>query len=302
MDKFIERLTSESQLIERKFKANTYSFTRYKERLLLRGASREPRQISIPTVRDRLTLRSLCQLMHDHAPASKGYSPHAVVDQVIQCVSDSTPTCKFVRIDVRDFFPSIVHSKLEAALRREGIEKPVRHLAMAAVGTATGRAEINERGVPQGLSISGALASIYLCSLDKKFKERFTNYFRYVDDILCIVEAEDEKDVIRSISRSLNSLGLKVHELGTEGKTEIRDISEGIEFLGYAISPNSVSVRESSYRRMFGNLLKVITDYKYRRKTKRTLFRLNLKITGCIVDGKRRGWLMFFPEPKICHN
>ncbi|KZX51436.1 hypothetical protein A3711_10220 [Erythrobacter sp. HI00D59] len=294
MEKFIERLPSESEIIERKFQNGTYKFTRYKERLLLRGADREPRQISIPTVRDRLTLRSLCQLLHDKEPASKGYSPHAVVDQVIKCVSQGPSSHQFVRIDVRNFYPSIVHTKLESALKRSKIDPLVRTLAMSAVKTATGKAEENVRGVPQGLSISGALSGVYLKSLDEKFRSRFDNYFRYVDDILCVVDKREARRVIESITKSLNSLGLTIHEEGIAGKTEIRGLDKGIDFLGYHITSQTVSVRESSFKRMFSNLLKVITDYRYRRSVDRTLFRLNLKITGCIVDGKRRGWLMFF--------
>lgn len=292
--KFIERIIGESELIERKVLADTYHFTRYKERLLLRGAVRPPRQISIPTVRDRLTLRALCQLFHDKAPASKGFSPHAVVDQVITAVRHGSDARKFVRIDVQNFFPSIVHSKLEVALKREGIEDLVRSLAMAAVKTGTGKEINSDRGVPQGLSVSGALSSIYLASLDKKLRNRFGSYFRYVDDILCIVDNGAEKTTMKSISRSLNSLGLVIHPLNVEGKTEICPLEEGVEFLGYRICPTGVSVRDSSYKRMFTNLLKVITDFRYRKLRRRTLFRLNLKITGCIVDGKRRGWLMFF--------
>ena len=47
---------------------------------------------------------------------------------------------------------------------------------------------------------------------------------------------------------------------------------------------------------MFTNALRVLTDYRYKQKLSPLLFRLNLKITGCIVDGKRRGWLMFFAQ------
>lgn len=45
---------------------------------------------------------------------------------------------------------------------------------------------------------------------------------------------------------------------------------------------------------MYKNLLKVLTDFRYSYQIRRMIFRLNLKITGCIVDGKRRGWMMFF--------
>jgi hypothetical protein len=48
---FEKRLEEEAAFIEKKVRQNAYRFTSFKERLILRGADREPRQISIPTVR-----------------------------------------------------------------------------------------------------------------------------------------------------------------------------------------------------------------------------------------------------------
>lgn len=292
---FLPNLTEECAIIERKVGNGTYRFTTFKERLLLRGSDREPRQISIPTLRDRLALRALCQLLHTVEPASVGYSPHTVVDQVVSAIREGDQTRTFVRIDVRNFFPSIIHERLRSALVRHGIEPVPLDVAMKAVATATGAsAGANARGIPQGLSISGALAAIYLLDFDRRQADRFPSYFRYVDDILCIVPADEARSTLRQVSRSLNSIGLTVHAEGVAGKTELKPISAGIDFLGYSISNECVSVKDASYRRMFKNILKVLTDFRYRRSAERTKFRLNLKITGCIVDGKRRGWLMFF--------
>ncbi|EPM7908711.1 RNA-dependent DNA polymerase, partial [Vibrio alginolyticus] len=36
-----------------------YNFTRYKEKLISKGANKHPRQIAIPTLRDRITLKAL---------------------------------------------------------------------------------------------------------------------------------------------------------------------------------------------------------------------------------------------------
>jgi len=89
---------------------------------------------------------------------------------------------------------------------------------------------------------------------------------------------------------------LKPHPLGTPGKTEEKRIAEGVDYLGYRISKDSVSVRPSSYKRMFGNLLKVLTSFRFSKSIEKTLFKLNLRITGCFIDGRRRGWLMFFSQ------
>ena len=292
---FSERIIEESEIIERKALNQSYNYTNFKERLLLRGSNREPRQISIPTVRDRLTLRALCNVLHATEPASTGSSPHAVVDAVVQAIREVQDGYSFVRIDVQNFFPSIVHKKLDQALNRTSLETFAKSLCAKAVRTPTGSGDAaNARGVPQGLSISGALASIYMRRFDERMAGRFPYFYRYVDDILCLCPTTDAEATLRSISRSLNANGLKAHKLGVSGKTEIFPIDEGVDFLGYRLSREQVSIRKSSYDRMFRNVLKVITDYRYRQDPERTLFRLNLKISGCKVDNKRRGWMMFF--------
>ena len=295
--RFSEILDDEIQLIERKVLSNTYHFTAFKERLILRGAYREPRQISIPTVRDRLTLRALCQVLHTYVPKSVGPSPHSLVREVVSAIRNDSQHQLFVRIDVKNFFPAILHHRLETELSHHGIDERMRQLCMNAIKTPTGdKSSPNERGVPQGLSISGALASAFMLRFDVLHQRRIRHFFRYVDDILIICPASAAESELKYVSSSLSRRGLKAHALGTEGKTEIRPVSEGIDFLGYHISIGQVSIRKSSFQRMFRNVLKVITDYRYRRDADRTLFRLNLKISGCQMEGKRRGWMMFFSQ------
>lgn len=294
--RFQESLIAESALIEKKIKSGTYSFTTFKERLILRGPERCPRQISIPTVRDRLTLRAVCQVLHTFQPATIGHSPHALVSGVVKSIRDGDQSQKsFVRVDVRDFFPSLSHSILRRELSHFKFTKTISDLCMQAASTPTGQTnKAPTRGVPQGLSVSGALAALYMLRFDSKQVEIGQSYFRYVDDILLICDSKDADENLKKIGRKLKSRGLIIHNKGVAGKTEISPVSDGVDFLGYRISIDKVSIRSSSFHRMFKNILKVITDYRYRRDESKLIFRLNLKITGCRVDGKRRGWMMFF--------
>jgi hypothetical protein len=196
---------------------------------------------------------------------------------------------------VKDFFPSVSHAILRREIRHFAFAEKLEALCLQAIGTPTGSAEgPNTKGIPQGLSVSGALSALYMIRFDRNQLTRNAHYFRYVDDILIICETKDADDTLKKIGRSLSSRGLIIHKKGVVGKTEISPVGDGIDFLGYRISVDSVSIRKSSYRRMFKNILKVITDYRYRRDINRLIFRLNLKITGCTVDARRRGWMMFF--------
>lgn len=293
---FQAKLDDEASLIEKRFLSGSYRFTTYKERLILRGPARAPRQISIPTVRDRLTLRALCQVLHTFVPETRGISPHAMVKDVVRVIRAGDQDSKvFLRIDVKDFFPSVAHPILNRELRGFDLTSNVRDLCMAAIRTPTGdKAAEALRGVPQGLSISGALAALYMLKFDASQRARGRAYFRYVDDILFVCEKNEAEYLLQEVGRKLKARGLLIHPKGVAGKTEISPVSDGIDFLGYSICIDRVSIRKSSYNRMFKNILKVITNYRYRKNVSRLLFRLNVKITGCIVDNGRRGWMMFF--------
>lgn len=298
INRFAELLVAEAVLIARKVAEGTYRFTSFKERLILRGADRPPRQISIPTVRDRLTLRALCQVLHAHKTETIGAPPHALVKAVAEEIRSGDQNNKmFVRIDVKDFFPSISHQILHRELSHFGFAEEICKLCMRAISTPTGGVtELSSKGIPQGLSISGALAALYMLRFDARRRHENIAYFRYVDDILLICLKCDADDLYKRLGRTLRSRGLIIHPKGVAGKTEISPVSDGVDFLGYRISVDEISVRSSSFKRMFRNLFKVITDYRYRGDAENLIFRLNLKITGCIVDSRRRGWMMFFSQ------
>ncbi|MDT7536075.1 RNA-directed DNA polymerase [Sphingobium sp. SA2] len=229
-------------------------------------------------------------------PAHHANHAAAVPAVVISTKTAGSSRCPaLVRLDVMNFFPSIVHSRMLTELDKAGVEKFAINLCEKAISTATGDSQSNNViGVPQGLSVSGALSSIYMTNFDKIQIAKNQNYYRYVDDILLICEPISAEQSLFRMRRSLSRIGLKVHPLGKAGKTEIRSSNEGIDFLGYHITKEKVSIRTSSYQKMFKNILKVITDFRYRNDINKLIFRINLKITGCKIDSKKYGWMIFF--------
>src|SRR5258708_623262 len=61
--KFDEVAGREITVISRKVFEDTYHFTRYREKLILKGAKSLPREISIPKVRDKLVLRAMTEAL-----------------------------------------------------------------------------------------------------------------------------------------------------------------------------------------------------------------------------------------------
>lgn len=297
---FERKLNDEIGLIIQKVNRRKYSFTRYRAKLISKGAFRNPRLVSIPTFRDRVTLRALNNIIAEVFHESRILRPHIYVKGIRRNLSNMGSEMSFVRVDIEDFFPSIEHPKLLQVIRRRIRKKEILSILETAIRTPTIGREPNERGIPQGLSISNILASAFLSDLDIKYQSLDLDYYRYVDDILIICRTELALGIFKNIEFDLIKKGLNCHPLGAGGKSEIVPISQGIEYLGFKIRKNKISVRDTSYKRMFENLLGVFTQYKHNQHNKdneeRLLWRLNLKITGCLFEDKRFGWVFFFSQ------
>lgn len=62
-DKFEKILDKEIDIILRKVYNSSYRFTRYRMLLFLKGPGKAPRQVCVPTIRDKLTLSTLNELL-----------------------------------------------------------------------------------------------------------------------------------------------------------------------------------------------------------------------------------------------
>ena len=52
-----KNIENEIKIIDRKFSNGNYKFTKYKLKLISKGRGKAPREISIPTIRDRIVLK-----------------------------------------------------------------------------------------------------------------------------------------------------------------------------------------------------------------------------------------------------
>jgi len=295
---FYSKIDDECHIIYNKINDESYKFTTYKEKLISRGIKRLPRQISIPTIRDRLTLRVMLEVLKIHFPESQPVPPHKYIKDIKIFLNKTGKDFSFLRMDIKDFYPSIDHSIIEDILFKNDVHEKFISLILKALSNPTGSANQyeNKVGIPQGLSISNSLSSIFMREFDKINMIKYPFYRRYVDDIIVI----NKNDLIIKdhlyLESKLKEINLESHSLNTPGKTEIKKITDGVQYLGYEISDEKISIRKMSVDKMFLNLSKVITCIKYKEKKKRHIYRLNLKITGCIFKNRRLGWIMFFNQ------
>lgn len=190
------------------------------------------------------------------------------------------------------------------------------HLIRSAISTNTlgDRARRSRQrvglGVPQGLPISNILAEIYLMDVDRKMENiPGLAYFRYVDDVLVLCQNSDQSNLMKIVPDIFSDVGLITHEFNTpNSKSHAGTTSEAIEFLGYLFHGNLISVRKSSVDVIESSLARIFIQYQksLREKPKdaiwrqarleECLWRLNLRISGCIYESKPRGWLNYFSQ------
>ena len=314
-------ILNEVSLISRKYHDGSYQFTAYKEKLISKGASSYPRQISIPTARDRIALRAICDSLAQIFPNAKLSLPQKVIAS-LSLALESNEYSEYIKIDLQKFYPSIPHELIQKSLKNKIHKKEIRNIINKAITTPTvngnlGRknAEDNEKGVPQGLAISNILAEIALQKIDNEINS-IPNiwYKRYVDDILILTKSGCATTHANEIIKKLESFGLKSHPIDTEGsKSVVATFAKDFSFLGYSIQSNHILVKKESILRFESSIAKILTGFKYNlskyknsseNKNKamrnRSLaycqWKLNLRITGCIFDGRRFGWVAYFSQ------
>lgn len=313
--KLASTIKNEVRFISEKVNSGNYKFTAYKEKLISKGANSNPRQISIPTVRDRIALRALCECLTEIYPDSRLRLPQNVIDSLKVALKSGLYT-EYAKIDLRTFYPSIEHSLIARVINNKIRKREIRKLIMSSLVVPTVTefkgakgALVNSRGVPQGLAISNILAEISLSFFDKEINETSDIWFmRYVDDILILVPNGQAETIASSVIKKLQILNLNPHPLNEiNSKSKIGNLDEPFDFLGYHINQGELLIKRESILKFESSLAKIFTAYRHalqqarnKKDKERAIaycqWKLNLRITGCVFEGKRLGWVSYFSQ------
>lgn len=302
---FRKHLDSQIKIISRKSIEGKYSFSKYKLKLLTKGRNKAPREISIPTVRDRIALRAICNFLQKRFSDSIRFTlPQDIIKDVKEHVL-SGRFDSYIKLDVSNFYPSIRHKTLLSQLKKRIREKSILDVINSAITAQTvliSRKDDkpNEIGVPQGLAISNILAAIYLQNIDKFLSELpDVKCYRYVDDILVLCSKNEAQALASIIIKKFHKIGLEIHNpIKSPEKSKIDYLSNGFEYLGYKFTHNRISTRVGSIEKLKASLAGIFTSYKHSKTGSLSIleWRLNLRITGCIFERKCKGWQFFFSE------
>ena len=297
--KFEQSLDENLEIILRKVNNASYKFTRYKMLLFSKGPNKNPRQICIPTVRDKLVSAVLNEILTDvYEKINLTPLPHVIINDIIQ--NCGSYQC-YIKLDISGFYGSICHEKLIRIIKRRIRKKELVHLIENAIQTKalyyplqarSSKGLKRELGIPEGLSISNSLANIYLMGIDEKYKSiHHIKYYRYVDDILIFTNQEDSEAIKKEIQNDIKKLCLEL----SKNKYDSGLVNDSFEYLGYNFEPGKVSVREKSVLKIeqsIEDLFKKLNG----KNTRYIEWKLNLKITGFVWNQHKYGWLFFYSQ------
>lgn len=295
--KFEDSLDENIDVIIRKTGNSSYKFTRYKQLLFTKGPTKPPRAVCVPTMRDKLTESVINELMEGiYGDSCKTKLPQIVIDEI---TNDIRLYDCYIKLDVKSFYGSINHELLLKVIKKK-IRKPeIVALIENAIKTEAIAYPIKDKmprserelGIPEGLPFSNSLANIFMSDIDNKYRNNNSiSYHRYVDDILILVNKQDFTDIRDSIVADIKALKLELNEKRDEGA-----IASSFEYLGYSISDSIISVRRSSVLKIEQSIEELIAGMKGK-NIPYLEWKLNLKITGFILEEHKYGWLFFYSQ------
>jgi RNA-directed DNA polymerase len=239
VERFLDELRKE--LTER-----TYRPQRARKVKIPKGGGKF-RQLSIPTIRDRVVQGALKLILEpifeaDFQPGSFGYRPKKSAHDAVKRVSEAIIRSKthVIDLDLRAYFDTVRHHIVLEKVAKRVNDDDVMHL-LKLILKASGKL-----GVPQGGVISPLLSNIYLNEVDRMLERAKVvtqngkwvpiEYARFADDLVVLVDAHPRHAWLRrAIARRLREEFAKLQVEVNEDKTRTVELSKGesFGFLGF---------------------------------------------------------------------
>lgn len=255
-EEFEERKRAELKQLNLELAEHRYESLPVKLTAIYKGE--KARSIALFTMRDKVVQQSIVQELskiyepsfstctYAYRPGQSALHALELVESRIQKSSESGEMLWVLKLDIADFFDSILHEKLLEILHKQVREEDVLELVKNMLETPVlnekdGELTKNRCGIFQGSSCAPLLSNIYLMDYDIEMEKRCEFYLRYSDDILIL--ERDEKKVrtwyeytkVFLEGKGLTLKDSKMVQKKLEG-------TESFDYLGYSFSLTGKSI------------------------------------------------------------
>ncbi|MGI6278298.1 MAG: reverse transcriptase domain-containing protein [Patescibacteria group bacterium] len=216
------------------------------------------RQISAPAFQDRIVQHAIVNVIEpifdkQFIPASfacrKGKGNHKCLKATAKTYSQITqnhPRFYAFKSDIKSYFASIDHQILINLLSKSIRCQKTLKLLITIINSYH---KLPNKGIPIGNLTSQLFANIYLHPLDIFVTKtlKVPNYFRYMDDFVILSADKDYLIDLREKIKAFaqNELKLKLHPR----KSNIFRADRGLDYVGFMIKPDGISMRKKTVRR-----------------------------------------------------
>lgn len=215
-------------------------------------------QIPDSAVSNYIYKRLLSKNKHRFSSLVYAYRNDRNAHYAIQDISlelKSHPRVFISEFDFKDFFGSINHNYLYKQLDQNGfsISEFEKNIIKQFIN-------INNKGIPQGTSISLFLANLVCWKLDRQLEQEGLRFARYADDTIIWSNSYDKicksLDIISDFSKKA---GIPINFKKSSGisllsrsdlPSELYHTKHYIEFLGYKLSTEKVSIKDESINKI----------------------------------------------------
>lgn len=238
--------------------AMTYKHKRKPPKIIYDGISRKKREIIVPSFDEQVLHHMIVNVlspiitkgMYHHSHGSiPGKGPTKGAAAIKKWIAHDTKNVKyFLKMDIKQFFGSVPHDKLEELIRKKIHDERFNSLLHEVI-------DCTEIGLPLGFHTSHWLANWYLQGLDHYIKQELkaVHYIRYMDDMVIFGSNKRKLHKMREeIEKYLNErLGLRLKENWQVCRFSYKDRATGgdrgrdLDFMGYRFYRMRVVLRKS---------------------------------------------------------
>lgn len=229
-DAYAQELESNLRSLLERAKSGSYRAPPVRRVYIPKGDGSQ-RPIGIPTFEDKVLQRAVAMVLEavyeqDFLPYSYGFRPGRSAHQALQSLRSATMEMgggMVVEVDIRRFFDTLDHSRLQEILRqriRDGTLLKLIGKWLNAGVLEGGAVSASEVGTPQGGVISPILANIYLHEVLDTWFEREARprlrgratLVRFADDFVIVLsEEQDARRVMEVLPKRFGKYGLTLH-------------------------------------------------------------------------------------------
>lgn len=204
---------------------------------------------------------SIKNFIRDTYSAIPGRGIHLALERIKKAlVTDPEGTKYCLKMDVKQFYPSINHKILKEKFRKLFKDKDLLWLIDEIIDSTP-----EDSGIPIGNYLSQYCGNYYLSDFDHWIKEttfvfngkpvKIKYFFRYMDDMIILSDSKEFLHYLRRLISEYLMTNLRLTLKNTWQVFPVKD--RGIDYVGYRIFPEFVLLRKRTVKTMTRALLRI---------------------------------------------